>query len=249
MSLQSATISDSTSDAPHLSVVIPAYNEEQRLAGSLPTLFEYLERQDYSWEVVVVDDGSTDGTGKVVEELGRGRPCRVLRNEPNRGKGYSIRRGMLEARGLHRLFSDADLSTPIEEVEKFWRHVNGGSAVVIGSRAIRGSQLVVRQNWLREHMGRGFNLLVRMLVLRGIHDTQCGFKMFTGDAARAVFPRQRLDGFSFDVEILWLARKSGYRITEVPIRWINSPASKVSALSDSAKMFWDLLKIRFRRDA
>jgi dolichyl-phosphate beta-glucosyltransferase len=233
--------------APHLSLIIPAYNEEQRLQESLPAVLEYLERQPYTWELIVVDDGSRDRTAEVVQKLAAGRPnVRVLRNEPNRGKGYSIRRGMLEAQGAYRLFSDADFSTPISEVEKYWKVIDEGYDVVIGSRGLAESELVVRQNPLRESMGRVFNFLVQMLLIPGIRDTQCGFKMFSARAAQSVFPRQTLDGFSFDVEILYLAMQSGFRVKEVPIRWFNSPATKVSPLRDSAKMFVDLLKLRFR---
>lgn len=230
-----------------LSVIIPAYNEELRLAESLPKVFEYLRRREYAWEVLVVDDGSSDRTSEVARELSRGYPCRVLRNEPNRGKGYSIRRGMLEAHGRYRLFSDADQSTPIEEMEKFWPYLEQGYAVVIGSRALEGSRLEVRQKRYREMMGRVFNFLVRMLLLRGIHDTQCGFKAFSAEAAQVVFHEQQLHGFSFDVELLMLASKRGFRIKEVPVRWINSPASKVSAWRDSTRMFWDLLKLKLRK--
>lgn len=231
---------------PYLSVIIPAYNEELRLAESLPVVLDYLRAQSYTWEVLVVDDGSRDGTSRVAEEIGQGSACRVIRNEPNRGKGYSIRRGMLEARGQYRLFSDADLSTPIEELEKFWPQVEAGYDVVIGSRAVEGSQLVVRQAFYRELMGRVFNLLVRVMLVGGIRDTQCGFKLFTARAAEKVFREQSLEGFAFDVEILVLARRHGFRIREVPVRWINSPATKVSALRDSVRMFADLVRIRLR---
>ncbi|MCX7624652.1 MAG: glycosyltransferase family 2 protein [Candidatus Sumerlaeaceae bacterium] len=231
-----------------LSLIIPAYNEEERLRASLPNVLEYLSSQPYAWEIIVVDDGSRDATSAVVERIAEGRKnIRVLRNEPNRGKGYSIRRGMLEARGEYRLFSDADFSTPIEEVEKFWKAADEGYEVVIGSRGLRESELVVRQNIVRETMGRIFNFIVRTLLIPGIHDTQCGFKMFSARAAEAVFPQQTLDGFSFDVEILYLALREGFKVREVPIRWINSPATKVSPLRDATRMFFDVLRIRFRR--
>lgn len=231
---------------PHLSVVIPAYNEERRLGDSLRRILAYLEAQQYEWEVIVVDDGSADATGRMSEEIGRGYPCRVVRNEPNRGKGYSIRRGMLEARGRYRLFSDADLSTPIEELDKFWPAVNDGCGMVIGSRALPESDLEVRQPFYREMMGRVFNLLVRLLLVGGIRDTQCGFKLFTAEAAQAIFPRQTLQGFAFDVELIVLARRAGFKVAEVPVRWINSPASRVSAWRDSTRMFFDLLALKLR---
>ncbi|GIX45284.1 MAG: glycosyltransferase family 2 protein [Candidatus Hydrogenedentota bacterium] len=231
---------------PYLSLIIPAYNEQERLSAALPPVLRYLANQPYTWEIVVVDDGSRDATSEVARQIAAHYPVRVLRNEPNRGKGYSIRRGMLEARGEFRLFSDADFSTPIEEIEKFWSAVREGYDVVIGSRALRESQLLVRQNWMRETMGRTFNLIVQALLLPGIHDTQCGFKMFSARAAEAVFPEQSLDGFSFDVEILALALRKGFRVKEVPIRWINSPATKVSPIRDAVKMFRDVLRVRWR---
>ncbi len=234
------------SPPPHLSVVIPAYNEEHRLGATLERVLDYLGSQPYTWELVIVDDGSRDGTAQVAREIAAGGPVRVLRNEPNRGKGFSIRRGMLEARGRYRLFSDADLSTPIEEVEGFWPHFEAGCGVVIGSRALEESRLEVRQPLHRELMGRFFNLLVRALLVGGIRDTQCGFKMFTAEAAEAVFPRQKMAGFSFDVEVLMLARRAGFRIHEAPVRWINAPGSKVSALN-GALAFVDLLALKFRR--
>jgi dolichyl-phosphate beta-glucosyltransferase len=232
---------------PHLSVVIPAYNEEDRLGATLARVIEYLTAQDYTWEIIVVDDGSSDATSAVAAQSGAGYPLRVVRNEPNQGKGASIRRGMLEARGAYRLFSDADLSTPIEEVAGFWKHFEAGCGVVIGSRAVEGSNLEVRQARYRELMGRTFNLFVRLLLVGGIHDTQCGFKAFTAEAAEAVFPRQQLNGFAFDVELLLLAQRAGFRVEEAPVRWINSPASKVNALRDSTRMFLDLLRLKLRR--
>ncbi len=232
---------------PRLSIIVPAYNEEERLKESLPKILTYLDSQNYSYEVVVVDDGSVDRTSQVAAEIGGKHPVRVLRNEPNRGKGFSIKRGMMEARGDYRLFSDADLSTPIEELGKFWPMAADGNDVVIGSRALPGSILEVRQAFYRELMGRAFNLIVQTLLVAGIRDTQCGFKMFSARAAEKIFPLQTLSGFSFDVELLVLARKHGFKIAEVPVRWINSPASKVSAWRDSTRMFADLIRLKLRR--
>jgi dolichyl-phosphate beta-glucosyltransferase len=230
----------------HLSVVVPAYNEEGRLSKSLPAIMDYLSRQSYAWEVLIIDDGSSDRTGEIAARIGENKPVRVLQNNPNRGKGYSIRYGMLEARGKYRLFSDADLSTPIEELDHFWKPVAEGYDVVIGSRAVSGSRLEVRQARYREWMGRAFNLLVRMMLVPGIHDTQCGFKLFSEKAATEIFPRQTLQGFAFDVELLILARKHGYKVKEFPVRWINSPATTVSAWRDSSRMFVDLVRLKFR---
>ena len=232
---------------PHLSVVIPAYNEEKRLGATLARVIAYLEAQPYGWELLVVDDGSSDATAAVAEAAGSGgqRAVRVLRNSPNRGKGFSIRRGMLEARGKYRLFSDADLSTPIEELDRFWPFFDSGAAVVIGSRAMEESRLTVRQSPLREGVGRLFNSCVRCMLVPGIHDTQCGFKMFTAEAAEAVFVQQRMHGFSFDVEALMLARRSGFEVREVPVTWTNAPGTKVSAWK-GATAFWDLVVLKLR---
>lgn len=234
------------SETPRLSVVIPAFNEEKRLGGTVARVLEYLAAQPYTWELLVVDDGSGDATGDVARAAAGGHPVRVLRNEPNRGKGYSIRRGMLEARGRYRLFSDADLSTPIEELDAFWPFFDQGFAVVIGSRAMEGSRLEVRQSSLREAMGRLYNACVRLLLVDGIRDTQCGFKMFTAEAADAVFPAQTMHGFSFDVEIIMLAQRAGFRVREQPVRWINAPGSKVSPWN-GALAFLDLLALKLRR--
>ncbi|MCB2155245.1 glycosyltransferase family 2 protein [bacterium] len=240
-------MSDSTA-SPFLSVIIPAYNEEKRLPATLEQVQDYLAGQDYEWEVLVVDDGSKDRTIEVAEEVFRDPRCRVVRNPRNMGKGATIRNGMMQARGELRLFTDADNSTPIEETGKLVERMMAESAdVAVGSRAIEGANVEVHQPFYREWMGRTFNLIVQLFALRGIKDTQCGFKIFTKDAAEYVFPRQQMDGFSFDVEVLFLAQRKGFKIVEVPVRWINSPASRVSPLSDSAKMFVDVMKLRFRK--
>lgn len=228
-----------------LSVVIPAYNEEQRLGRSLPVIIDHLKKQDYTWEILVIDDGSRDKTSEVALSFDEPR-VRVHKNTPNRGKGYSIRRGMLEARGLWRLFSDADLSTPIGELDKFWAYTDDGYDVVIGSRALPESDLEVRQPKSRELAGRIFNTAVQTFLVRGLLDTQCGFKLFSADAANAVFPRQTLHGFAFDVEILMLAQKLGFKIKEAPVRWVNDEGSKVSTLS-GIKGFVDLARLGCRR--
>jgi dolichyl-phosphate beta-glucosyltransferase len=168
----------------------------------------------------------------------------ILCNEQNRGKGYSVRRGALEAAGEVVLFSDADLSTPIEEVEKLERALRDGADVAIGSRALAESDIQIRQPFYRERMGKVFNLLVRLLVFPGISDTQCGFKAFTREATREIFSRQTLPGFAFDVEILYIARLLRCRVKEVPVIWRDSPQTKVGALRDSFRMFRDILKVR-----
>lgn len=236
-----------SSAPPLLSVVIPAYNEEKRLPDTIRRVEQYLSEQNYTWELLVVDDGSKDRTVEVAQAAFGSPNSRVQKNPRNMGKGATVRNGMLAARGDYRLFSDADLSTPIEEVEKLLKAVlEGGYQVSIGSRALKESKLEKRQPLYREMMGRTFNLIVQTIALGGIKDTQCGFKLFTREAAEKVFPEQELPGFSFDVEILVLARSHGYRIAEIPVRWIDSPASRVSPIKDSIRMFSDVFKIRWR---
>lgn len=228
-----------------LSVVIPAYNEEGRLAATVSRIVEYAGSNFDRYEVLVVDDGSTDGTAGLARELSIGRPeLSVIRNEENRGKGYSVRRGMLSAGGDLLLLSDADLSTPIEEMDKLLRYIDEGYDVAIGSRGLSDSQVEVRQPWYRERMGKTFNFLVRSLLIRGFRDTQCGFKLFRGEAAGEAFGRSTINGFAFDVEVLVIAERLGFRIREVPVRWLNSPHSKVGVVRDSARMFLDLLVIK-----
>lgn len=236
------------SPAPYLSVVLPAYNEQTRLARSLPAIVDFLRSRSYTWEIIVVDDGSTDATAEMAERLLMDVPHTVLRTEPNVGKGAAIRRGMLAARGQWRLFTDADLSTPIEELDRFFELVKKDSqtAIVIGSRAMSDSNLAKRQPFYREFMGRIFNVCVQMLVLPGIYDTQCGFKLFSQAAAECVFPQQQLKGYAFDCELLMLARRDGFAIVECPVTWINDGASKVNPVVDSIKMLIDLWKLRKR---
>jgi len=238
-----------TSRRPRLSVIVPAYNEARRIAPTLSGIEAFLVDEDFDFEVLLVDDGSSDHTVEVARAAWKGEGLATLRQPANQGKGAAIRRGMLEARGEWRLFTDADNSTPIEELDKLWplTRARGGERaydVCVGSRALPESALETRQPFYREWMGRTFNLLVRALVLGGIHDTQCGFKLFSRTAAEAIFPRQQLGGWAFDVECLLLARGLGFRIAEVPVRWIDSPASRLNPLSDSARMFGDLLRLR-----
>lgn len=230
-----------------LSIVIPAYNEEKRLPETLKCLLAYLRRREWSFtEILVVDDGSLDATAAVVEEAARREPAiRLLRNPGNRGKGYSVRHGMLEARGDWILFSDADLSAPIEELDKLLEVAGRGVPVVIGSRALDRSLIQIHQSFFRETAGRIFNLLMRALTGLPFKDTQCGFKLFEARAAKEVFRRQRLERFGFDAEILFIARLLGYRAEEVPVRWSHSEGTKVSLFRDSLNMFLDLLRVRW----
>jgi dolichyl-phosphate beta-glucosyltransferase len=227
---------------PALSVVIPAYNEAERLPPNLARILAFLRGDGRSHEVIVVDDGSTDGTAARAREVG-GEEVTVLVNEGNRGKGYAVRRGMLHARGERMLMTDADLSTPIEDLAKLEARLDEGYDVAIASRALPGANVEVRQGFFRENMGRVFNVLVRLLALPGLRDTQCGFKLFTGEAAREAFGAARLDGFSFDVEVLFIARRRGRRIAEVPVTWRNDAATRVSPLRGFVA-FLDLVRIR-----
>ena len=233
---------------PEISIVIAAYNEQVRIGLTLVRTLEYLAARHPSSEVIVVDDGSTDATVQVVEQIARGdERVRVLRQPHNRGKGAAIRRGMLDARGRHVLFMDADLATPIEELDTLLVWAHEGYDVVIGSRGLAESDIRQRQPLPRELMGRVFNLIVRSALLGGFKDTQCGFKLFRRDVARDLFGRQTIDGFAFDVEVLLLAKESGYRVREVPVVWYHAPNSKVSPVSDATKMLGDVLALRWRK--
>ncbi len=228
-----------------LSVVIPAYNEELRLPATLERIVAYAQEnhwQDY--EIVVVDDGSKDNTVKVAEQMALQHPAvRVIRNPGNRGKGYAVKNGMLQARGAWRLFTDADLSTPIEEIVKLQAALHDGAQVAIGSRALNRELVTVHQSGFREAAGKLFNLSMRTVLGLPLRDTQCGFKMYSAEAAEQVFARQRLERFGFDAEALYIAQLRGYRIVEVPVRWSNVEGTKVSLLS-GAQPFVDLFTIR-----
>ena len=232
---------------PFVSVVIPAYNEEKRVGDTLRKIVAYARTKPFALEIIVSDDGSLDGTVDAAKSVLSSSvlPYQVLRAPMNQGKGAAVRRGMLAATGEYCLFSDADLSTPIEELDRFLPLLIEKKAdVVIGSRALQGANIVEHQPWFRELMGRVFNKVATVFAFRGIKDSQCGFKCFTAEAALKLFMLQKLDGFSFDVELLFLAQKLGFRIQEMPVTWINSAATKVNVLSDPIKMFWDVLRIR-----
>ena len=229
-----------------LSIIIPAFNEESRLPGTIEALKRYFGTQKFDFlEVVVVDDGSRDGTAALVERTAAIWPVmRLLSNSGNRGKGYSIRHGMLDAKGDWVLFTDADLSTPIEEVEKLLAAVDRHHAdVAIGSRALDRSLVSVHQSAMRELSGRFFNVVMRIATRLPFHDTQCGFKLFRREAAQEVFSRVQIDGLAFDVEALFIARKRGYKTVDVPVRWADVEGTKVS-LASGLKAFADLARIR-----
>ncbi len=234
---------------PYLSIVIPAYNEEARLGNTLKRMLAYFDAQCLPYEILVVSDGSTDGTADVVEQISGRRPnVLLLSYMPNRGKGYAVRYGMLRARGERILFSDADLATPIEEIEKLNARLDTGSDIAIGSRDVLGSELVKRESLIRELGGKTFNKLVRLLTVPGIHDTQCGFKLFTRSAAQAVFSRCQVDHFAFDVEALYLAtRVFTMSVAEVPVRWAHQEGSKVRFWRDGFRMVKTVFKIRTTR--
>lgn len=231
-----------------LSVVVPAYNENDRIPATLTALREYLDGAGEEYEVIVVDDGSADQTVAFVEEVAASWPqMSVIALGHNLGKGAAVRAGMLAARGAHRLFSDADLSTPIDELPRLRARLTDDCQVAIASRALPGSSIGVHQPGRREMMGRVYNRLVQLLVLPGLQDTQCGFKVFTSEAAIACFQPLRTMRFGFDAEVLLRARHKGWRIAEVPVRWNHKEDSRVSALRDSAGVLIDLIRLRLRR--
>lgn len=228
-----------------VSVVIPAYNESKCIEKTLFTISNYLSKNFADFEIIVVDDGSSDNTFSLVSLASGTIPnLKVLRNPVNRGKGYSVKKGALSAVFDYIIFTDVDLSTPIEELEACIKHFNNGSDIVIGSRALKKSRVIKRQGFLRMNMGKTFNLFIQLILFRGIKDTQCGFKCFKKSVARELFRLQHLRGFCFDVEILYIARKKGYSITEAPVRWINREDSRVAMIRDSVRMFLGLFYVR-----
>ncbi len=242
-------------DAPDLSVIIPSYNELHNLEEHdvLQQVVQYLEDQEYSWEVILSDDGSTDGTVKALQDFAEGDTrIRVLANR-HAGKGPTVTAGMLAANGRWRLFTDFDQSTPLSEIEKLWPYSKKEYEIVIGSREIAGS-VRDQEPWYRHVMGRGFNILVQSLAVPGIFDTQCGFKLFSEEATETLFrdlyvygqAKERQDAYTgaFDVELLFLARKHGFHIAEVPILWYHRETDRVSPLKDSFRMLRDILRIR-----
>lgn len=231
--------------APQLSIVVPAYNEELRLPASLERIAGFLAESGHHAEVIVVDDGSRDRTAALAESFGTRLPVRVLRNGVNRGKGFSVRHGMLEARGAFVLFSDADLSAPIEEAEKLIQALEQGYDVAIGSRAVNRDLIEVHESPFREFAGIIFNKIVRIILRLPFVDTQCGFKAFRRQRCQILFQQQTIERFGFDPELLYLARHHGLRSTEIPVRWAHSPATKVNMLRDSIQMFVDVFRIRW----
>ena len=233
---------------PLLSVVIPAYNEARRIGTTLEKVQRYCESAARPTELVIVDDGSSDSTPEILKDFQeRYSVVRILRNEPNRGKGFSVRRGVLEALGEYVLFTDADLSAPIEEADKLLSALESlGADAAVGSRAIDRQLIGVHQPKFREFSGRFFNLFVRLATGLKIRDTQCGLKLFRRSSTRRAFELQRVDGFGFDPELLFLIERLGGKVVEVPVRWDDNPATKVRFLHDAPKMFFDLVALRWR---
>lgn len=232
------------------SVIIPAYDESGRIVPTLERVRGYIDGLHQAYEVIVVDDGSSDGTAEVVEGVARGWPeLTVLRLDANRGKGAAVRTGMLAAQGDLRLFTDADLSTPIDELPRLRARIGGACTVAIASRALDRTLIEHRQAWRREFMGRVYNRMVQAVLMRGLLDTQCGFKLFTAEAAVACFGPLRTMRFGFDAEVLLRARHLGWTVAEVPVRWRHVEASRVRTIRDSSRMILDLglLRLRSRR--
>ncbi len=233
--------------APRLSVVIPCYNEEARLPRTLELVEGYLDARGTGYEVILVDDGSTDTTRRVMESSAARNPrVRITVLPHNRGKGRALAEGVAAARGSEILVTDADLSTPIDELEKLQAELDKGAGVAIASRALRGSRVEVSQPFYRVLMGKAFNLIVQTLLLPGIWDTQCGFKLFRADVAREAFAGLSTDGFGYDPEVLYRAKRRGVRIAEVPVVWRNSAPTKVSPIRSSLDMFKHVVRVRFR---
>jgi dolichyl-phosphate beta-glucosyltransferase len=229
------------------SVVIPALNEADRLPAYLTGVVAYFDGQGEPYEVIVVDDGSTDATGDRVREIGRTHPSvRLERFDRNHGKGFAVRRGMAAARGALRLMADADGATPIEEVKRLSAAIERGADLAVGSRALRDQSVARQVRAHRQFVGTVFNLIVRALGVWHVTDTQCGFKLLRGEIAAELFPLVRTDGFGFDVELLLLAQRRGYRIVEVPINWIDQPGSRVSVVKEGPRMLAQVVAARLR---
>lgn len=228
------------------SIIIPAYNEGARLGRTLDHVLAYVSDQRWDAEIIVVNDGSRDHTADLVREYAQRNPClRLIENPGNHGKGYSVRNGMLNAKGEILLFSDADLSSPIEEAPKLLATLEAGADIAIGSRWLRPELQTQRQSLLRQFYGRLFNLALRILLGLNYKDTQCGFKAFTRQAAQKIFPPQKIERWGFDPELLYLARKSKLKVVEVAVAWAHAEGTRISPLRDGIRMFGEILKVRW----
>jgi len=231
---------------PFLTIVIPAYNESARLGATLDRVLSFADQFTSDVELIVVNDGSIDDTAEIVRRYASKREnVRLLENPGNRGKGYSVRHGILEARGTVVLFTDADLSAPIEEAPKLLAALGDGADIAIGSRWIRADLQTQRQSLARQVLGRAFNLFLRALLRLDFKDTQCGFKAFRRNAARAIFPLQKIEGWGFDAEILFLARQLGFKVTEVPVLWGHDERTRINPVADGARMLVEMMRIRW----
>ncbi len=237
--------SASMDQAPFISVIIPAYNEEKRIRESLITIQKYLDEQTYSTELIIVDDGSSDQTSVISKEcLNGNQNHRIIHYSPNRGKGYAVKKGVLDAEGAYIAFMDADLSTPIDELEPFIKTLQSGYDVVIGTRKNKEAKVCKKQPFFRELLGKGFTLLSNILLVRGISDITCGFKAFRKEAGQDIFRRQLIDNWSFDAETLFLANQLGYKVKEVPVTWYDALGTKVRLGRDVLGSLKGILQIR-----
>ncbi len=233
-------------ELPTYSIVIPAYNESARISATLENIVSYVAEKQWRAEVIVVDDGSRDATAEMVRQvMGKYGMVRLLENPGNRGKGYSVRNGMLHASGEVLLFSDADLASPIEEAQHLFRALAAGADVAIGSRWVNAELQTRRQPLYRQILGRIFNLVQRLFLGLRFKDTQCGFKAFSRKAAQAIFPLQRIERWGFDPELLFLARKFGFKVQEVPVAWAHREGTRLNPLRDGMRMFMDVVRIRW----
>ena len=243
---ESALRTNLGTQAPQYSIIVPAYNEGARIGATLEEILDHIHRQRWNAEVVVVDDGSSDQTVGIAEKFAAGHPAiRILRNPGNRGKGYSVRNGMLEAKGKILLFTDADLSSPIAEAEKLFSAIEAGADVAIGSRWKDPSLQFQRQSLKRQILSRLYHKFLKIVLLIPYEDTQCGFKAFTREAAAKIFPLQRIVRWGFDPEVLYLAHRQRLRVAEIPVRWGHDDGSRLRVWRDGFRMGWDALKVRW----
>jgi len=228
-----------------LSVVVPVYNEADKIEKNILKIEDFLKSKGYSFEIIIVNDGSTDNTDAILNILAdRIAGVRILHNKVNKGKGFALKTGMIFASGNHVLFTDADLSTPFEEIDKFLPYFKNGYDIVIGSRRLKNSDVEVPQAWHRAFMGKFFIILARLIITDIVNDFNCGFKCYRKEVAHHIYKKGRLNRWGFDVEMLFLADKYGYRVKEVPVKWMNANTTKVSLFKDSVRSFFELLAIR-----